>query len=244
MSMPSSSEEVATSARTPAGLEVVLDLEPLRARDGAVVRLDQQLAGQLVQRAGQPLRHAPAVHEEERGAVRPDELEEPRVDGGPDRRARPRLRLAGARDVQRLAEARHVLDRHLDPQLERLARAGVHHRHRPVRHPDRTVAELVQHRRGRRREGRAPAATPPARPRGGRGRQGRRRLGPAQEARHLVERPLRGGEADPLQPPPGTAAPAARARAPGGRRAWWARARGSRPRSPSRPGGGPRGRRR
>ena len=66
------------------GLERLLDLAPLRARQGAVVRPDQRLAGELVQRRRQPLGDAPAVDEDERGAVLADQVQQPRMDGGPD----------------------------------------------------------------------------------------------------------------------------------------------------------------
>ena len=58
MSIPSSSEEVATSAGSTPALEHVLDLEPLLARDRAVVGAGDRLAGQLVQPVGDPLRRA------------------------------------------------------------------------------------------------------------------------------------------------------------------------------------------
>ena len=61
------------------------------------------------------------------------------------------------------------------------------------------------------------------------------RRGAAQEARDLVERALRGRQADALQRPSRRCARGARATAPGARRAWWAPARGSRRRSRCRP---------
>ena len=69
MSMPSSSDEVATIAGELAGLERVFDLEALLAGDRAVVGVDQRLAGQLVQRGGEPLGQAAAVDEDDRRAV-------------------------------------------------------------------------------------------------------------------------------------------------------------------------------
>ena len=54
-----------------AGLEGVLDLDPLLARDRSVVRAHERLAGELVQGAGEPLRQAPAVDEQQRRLVRP-----------------------------------------------------------------------------------------------------------------------------------------------------------------------------
>src|SRR5206468_6491101 len=64
-------------------LELVLDLESLLARDRAVVRADQLLSRELVQRAGESLGEAARVHEDERRAVRSDDLEGLRLDRGP-----------------------------------------------------------------------------------------------------------------------------------------------------------------
>ena len=97
-----------------AGLQPVLDLDALRPRERAVVRADQRLAGQLVERRREPLGDAPAVDEDQRRAVRADQLEEPRVDRRPDRGAHRSLRRRAARDFHRLADPRHVLDRHFD----------------------------------------------------------------------------------------------------------------------------------
>ena len=71
-----------------AGLEQVLDLHALRPRDRSVVRADERLARQLVERAGQALGEPPAVDEDQRRAVRADQLEQPRVNRRPDRRPR------------------------------------------------------------------------------------------------------------------------------------------------------------
>ena len=112
MSMPSSRLAGGDQGGQPAGLEVVLDLEPLLAGDGAVVGPDQVgdaagrwwrsrpsasgvLGGQLVQPGGQPLGQPPGVDEDERGAVGPDQLEQPGIDGRPDRG--PDLGIAGGR---------------------------------------------------------------------------------------------------------------------------------------------------
>ena len=69
----------------PARLERVLDLHALLAGDRAVVRAGQLLAGQLVEGGGHALGQAAAVHEDEGRAVRAHQLEQARVDGGPDR---------------------------------------------------------------------------------------------------------------------------------------------------------------
>src|SRR5207249_6407670 len=116
----------------PARLEVVLDAEALLARDRTVVRVYELLAGELVQRRGEPLREASRIHEDQGRAVRADQLEQPWMDRWPDRGALHR-RDGTARDLRGLAQARHVLDRHLDAQLERLAPPGVEHAHGPRR---------------------------------------------------------------------------------------------------------------
>ena len=108
-----------------AALQPVLDLLPLLARDRAVVRERDLLPRSLVQRRREPLGQAAAVDEDHRRAVRADELDQPRVDRRPDRTARgaaPRRARTGS---PRLAEARHVLDRDLDRQLEGFPGSGV-----------------------------------------------------------------------------------------------------------------------
>ena len=84
MSMPSSSELVATSAGQAAGLELLLDREALLAGDAAVVGADELLAGQLVEPLGEPLGEAAAVGEDDRAAVGADQLED-RAGGSPAR---------------------------------------------------------------------------------------------------------------------------------------------------------------
>ena len=112
----------------PAGLELLLDLEPLLAGDAPVVGADELLAGQLVEPLGEALGQAPAVGEHDRAVVAPDELEDRRVDRRPD--ARPEVASRGrptwlVLGRQELADRRHVVDRHDDLELERLARARV-----------------------------------------------------------------------------------------------------------------------
>ena len=118
--------------RQTAGLEQILDLDALRPGDRAVMRTDQRFAGELVQRAGQPFGETPAVDEDERRAVRANQLEEARVDRRPDRRPRVADRRRSARNVVGGRQARHVFDRHLDAQRERLLLAGVDDRDRPI----------------------------------------------------------------------------------------------------------------
>ena len=95
MSMPSSSDEVATSARSAPAFSRSSIFDALRARDRSVVRADERLAGQLVQRAGEPLGQPAAVDEDQRRAVRANQLEQPRVDRRPDRRPRVADRAPG-----------------------------------------------------------------------------------------------------------------------------------------------------
>ncbi len=111
-----------------AGLQLLLDLEALLPGDAAVVGAHELLAGELVEALGEPLREAAAVGEHDGAAMLADQLQDPRVDRGPD--AGPQLAAddgpAGLLvHRQDLAQARHVLDRHDDLELERLARAGV-----------------------------------------------------------------------------------------------------------------------
>ena len=75
-------------ARDLARLEQLLDDEPLLASERAVVRPGELFAGELVDAKREPLREAPVVHEDDRRAVLPDELEDRGVDRGPDRPAR------------------------------------------------------------------------------------------------------------------------------------------------------------
>ena len=75
MSMPSSSEDVATRHGIRPALSSLLDLDALLPGDRAVVRAGDLLAGELVQPQREPLGEAPAVDEHDRRAVLPHELE-------------------------------------------------------------------------------------------------------------------------------------------------------------------------
>ncbi len=105
--------------RQPPGLEQILDLEPLLAGQRAVVRPGDVLLAQLVEPVCDPLGRAPAVDEDDGGAMCPHQLQQPRIDGGPDRDARLALHLGSA------AELAHVLDRHEHLDVELLAPACV-----------------------------------------------------------------------------------------------------------------------
>ena len=199
MSMPSSSDEVATSARKRAGLQQILDLDALRPRDRPVMRAHQRLAGQLVERAGQPLGQPPAVDEDQRRAMRADQLEQPRVDRRPDRRPRvAHRRPARSGSSSGLGQLRHVLDRHLDRERERLPLAGVDDRDRPVADDSRDAENSCSISRIGRRltiadcaiRGLADVAVADA---------CGRRFGAAEEPRDFVERPLRRRQPDPLR---------------------------------------------
>src|SRR3954451_23119628 len=105
-------------ARNPARFQVLLDLRPLLARQGAVVSARNLLLRALVQAEREPLGETTVVDEDDRRTVRADELDERRVDRGPDR-ARLVPFLAA---LPRLA---HVLDGDDDLEVELLRDAGV-----------------------------------------------------------------------------------------------------------------------
>src|SRR5688572_4589558 len=115
MSMPSSSEDVATSAL----------MRPALSRSSTSLRDS---------RASEPCRQAAAVDEDQGRLVRADQVQQARVDRRPDRGARWTLCGRAARNGNGGGEPRHVLDRHFNPQVELLLLGGVDHRHRPVAH--------------------------------------------------------------------------------------------------------------
>src|SRR5205085_7388278 len=75
--------------------EIVFDTQPLLARDRAVMRVDELLACELVERSRETLRQPARVHENEGRTMRADELEDLRMDRGPDRRALDRCHRPG-----------------------------------------------------------------------------------------------------------------------------------------------------
>ncbi len=138
--MPSSSELRGDERGEPAGLELLLDLESLLAGDAAVVGAHELLAGELVESLREALAQPPAVREDDRALVAPDQLEDPRVDGRPDARSQVRAdrRAAGLLLLgQDVADGAHVVDRHDDLQVERLSGARIDDRDLAVR-PDAT----------------------------------------------------------------------------------------------------------
>ena len=96
-----------------AALEQIFDLGALRARQRAVMRAHQRLAGELVERARQALGEPAAVDEQQRRSMRANQLDQPRMNRAPDRlRDRP-LRRRPARLLDGFAHRRHVFDRRL-----------------------------------------------------------------------------------------------------------------------------------
>ena len=131
-------------ARQLAGLEHLLDHGALLARQRAVVRARDLLAGQLVEAQGEALGAAAAVDEDDRRAVRAHLLEQLGVDRGPDRLAR-RLAAGGEVEVgaRRLVGLDHRLDRHVDLEVQRLADARVDDPHGAPR-ADHEAPDLLQ----------------------------------------------------------------------------------------------------
>ncbi len=110
-----------------AGLQLVFDEEALFPRYRAMVGAHQLFIGQLVDARGDPLGEAARVDEDDGRAVLADELEQTRIDRGPDAVLAFRAVLILGR------EASHVLDRDLDRHLHRLQAARVDDRHLAVR---------------------------------------------------------------------------------------------------------------
>ncbi len=119
-------------AGNPSALQQLLDLDPLLAREGAVVGAGDLLFGQLVEPEREPLGEAAVVDEEDRRAVPAHEAQQLGIDRGPDR-----LRVALGAGVHLLAvrgrgvrqragggQLAHVLDGddHLEVELLRSAR--------------------------------------------------------------------------------------------------------------------------
>ena len=233
MSMPSSSDEVATSARRPPLFRRSSISTRCGAGDRPVMRSHQRFSGELVQRPGQTFREPPTVHEDERRLVGANHFEQPGVDGRPDRRARIADRRWAAGDVVGSGEPRHILDRHLDRDVQRLARAGVDDRHRPIPDGSRRRELFVEGRgarlrrlkprlsRGASRVAPQPRSAAHGRTAGGLVRNRRENARPPRAV--AVSPTVRSAAARPRSGPRG-----ARSRAPDGRRAWSARARGSR----------------
>ena len=76
---------------------------PLLARERPVVGAHEVLLGQLVEPRRQALGQAAGVHEHDRRAVRADQLQQLRVDRGPDRRALAAVAAGSSDRVRRSA---------------------------------------------------------------------------------------------------------------------------------------------
>ncbi len=111
----------------------------MRARDLLELMGDAAFGvrlGELVDAECEPLGEPPVVDEDDRRAVGTDELEQRRVDRGPDRadvRLVPGVHLHSVlyhrlRQLVACVEFAHVLDRDHDLEVELLALAGVHER--------------------------------------------------------------------------------------------------------------------
>ena len=112
MSMPSSSDDVATRHGIRPAFRSSSISHALLARERAVMRTRDLFLGQLVQAQREPLGEPPVVDEDDRRAVLAHELEERGIDRRPDRVD------AGLGTGGR--ELAHVLDRHDDLQVELL----------------------------------------------------------------------------------------------------------------------------
>ena len=120
-------------ARDSARLQVLLDLHPLLARERAVMRAGDLFLGELVEPQCEPLGKAAVVDEDDRRAVRADELDDRGIDRRPDRvraalRTDVRLLAVGRRRMRQRARRRqlaHVLERDDDLQVELLRNTGV-----------------------------------------------------------------------------------------------------------------------
>jgi len=140
MSMPSSSELVATRPRRRARFQHLFDHETLLARDRAMVRANQRrTAGilcfgfvELVQALRQALGQAATVDEDQRRALRLDQLEQARVDRRPDRVGCLGAQAFGQDGAARRRRRRlwivHVFERDDDLQVEPFALAHIDER--------------------------------------------------------------------------------------------------------------------
>ena len=179
-----------------AHFEAVFDLLALVGGHAAVVRAHQSFAGKFVDGAGDAFGQAAAVDEDEGGGVGAHQFEQLGMDGAPYRRTHGGLRGGAAGQRDQLIEARHVVERNFDAQVDPLGLAGI---------DDGDVA--VDGRGGGGFEfaedlsGGVGWGGPPG-PRGSpwtRSSFGGRGSCAAEEAGDLVQRALRGGESDALQ---------------------------------------------
>ena len=151
MSMPSSSDEVATRHGISPFFKQLLHLDALLAGERAVVRAGELALGQLVQPQGQPLRQPPVVDEDDRRPVLLDE-----TGGSPGRstarssgRRAPCPRPSPARPQARDTRARCWTAARACPPRARRPRG---------RAPSRAPRRRARSRGHRRRSGRSPRA--------------------------------------------------------------------------------------
>ena len=124
MSIPSSSELVATRQRSSPRLQLLLDLGARLARERAVVGARDLLLGEVVQPQREPLGEAAVVDEHDRRRVLLDQLEHARIDARPDRAPAGRVAALGDGVDRRRAglglRIAQVGDRHDHLEVERL----------------------------------------------------------------------------------------------------------------------------
>ena len=108
-----------------AHLEAVFDLLALVGGDAAVMGADQGFAGEFVDGAGDALGEAAAVDEDERGGVGADEFQELGMNGAPDGGAGGGLGGGAAGQRDGVVEARHVVERDFDADVDALGLAGI-----------------------------------------------------------------------------------------------------------------------
>ena len=119
-----------------APLQQLLDLDPLLPRERAVMRAREAALGELVEPEREPLGEPAVVDEDDRRAMRQDELEQRRVDRRPDRAAR---HLDAGRHLDAVGEhghgqrrgaleLPHVVDGDDDLEVQLLPGAGVDER--------------------------------------------------------------------------------------------------------------------
>ena len=107
------------------GLELFFDHGALRGGERTVMRAGDGLACQIVERSGKTLGGLSRVDKENGRVALANDFEQARMNRVPDGDAARGLRGRPRGNLFHLTEARHVLDRNLDAQLELLARGGV-----------------------------------------------------------------------------------------------------------------------
>ena len=130
MSMPSSSELVATRARSSPRLSASsIESRCSRAIDPWCA-FTSSSPGEIVELCREPLRHSPRVHEDEGAAMLTDQFEQAGMHVRPDARANRVTRGVVRRIPELAAELAHVFDGDHYLEVELLGRAGVDNRDR------------------------------------------------------------------------------------------------------------------